>query len=283
MADLPVGNHSHRARTDVLAVVLTHRRGCALAAIEVDTRLEPSPNPEEATLFHPQALSQRLSAWMPRLIPSVSAEGDAEGRSDGVVHLNPPGSGFWKKLNETLLAAEEGAHRGPSSEPQVQTVFESPNRCAWVLTDNQSAESLWGMYRALLASIKRSEKDVAWLACASGPVGSFTGLRIGASFCAGLQLGRPRVVLGVPTFSFADLANLPGSGPAALWDPNPRRQWTALGSEYGASVTGCELMLSLALLLCVGCQPWQNLQVGYSSEPGPVIKLRADGGKSGHG
>lgn len=276
-----------QGRSGLLAVVLTHRRGCAVAAIEMQMLSESEELLSDPVVFGSRELSERLRAWLPAVGPVDPLEPDQTVQqtdtTDGRFRFGVPQPRFWEQLNSSFLAhAQKGVER-LHLEPAVQTVSVGRARCAWVLADSPSAEGLWLSYRSVLAALEKTERDVAWLGCARGPIGSFTGLRIGASFCAGLQLGRSRPVFGIPTFTFAHLSELPGASPFALWDAESAEQWRAQGSEYASPVCGCELMLSLALVLCVGCDPWQNLQVGYSAEPGPVLKRRAEIGPEGHG
>lgn len=258
----------------VLVVVLTHRRGCALAAIETEVGSSSGGLASEPQGFGSLELSERLRGWLPDGVQCGQAQVlDQRDDTHAPFRFDPPQARFWQQLNGSFL--EQKTKGSTAKSPVVHTVAEGRDRCAWLLTDSPSAESLWQSYRSLLAALGKTEHDVSWLGCARGPTGSFTGLRIGASFCAGLLLGRQRPVLGVPTFAFADLARLPGASPSALWDVDSGEEWGAQGSEYASPVSGCELMLGLALVLCVGCDPWQNLQVGYSAEPGPVLKQRA--------
>lgn len=223
-----------------VAFLLTHRRGCALAIWDRSSSITQS---SFMTASDQKRISERIQQWAVKIGSRVQFSPD-ESELKVLVGL------------EFLL-----------QHPLPQGGFEQGHVSgfSYCVTDRPTAESLSEGYRRVLHVAGLADVDVDELVIAVGPSGSFTGLRIGAAFAGGLQMGRQRTILHFPTVDPGDLEQLAGvshtaetiesNARSAFSTPvHPRELWFVLASYLGK-------------LLSVGAPE----AVRYATLPGPVL------------
>jgi hypothetical protein len=156
---------------------------------------------------------------------------------------------------------------------------------------SQTAEMLQALYARCLGSFGLDDKNVTHLGVVVGP-GSFTGLRLGCAFGNGLLLGNSeRIVLPIQSASDEALPGVLDRWPALRLVPGAMTPPLDADDPYSAPVTVVDVAACLSL--------WPNLAgltaasgatlprknnsspsfvPVYGREPGPVLKLRSEGG-----
>jgi hypothetical protein len=147
-----------------------------------------------------------------------------------------------------------------------------------------TAEVLLDLYQGVLRRAGLADGDVGTLVLGVGP-GSFTGLRLGCAFANGLLLGRRRRALAVRIPSPSEVeealaAGLARAAPDAPWPGMLSYREAARDADDPFSAP-----VSLADVFALACRVDAGEAEGvdefapfYGREPGPVLKLRSQGG-----
>ncbi len=219
------------------AIVLTHRRGCAVSVMKRDDNFDENSN--------------AFVAELGRALRSVAV-------GQGLSHVS----------NENDILSSGSAEGGLLTLPSSGYAHE--------ISAVPSAEGLWKCYKGCLSRVGLTDSVVSDVFVARGPVGSFTGLRIGAAFCSGLVVGRPRRLWGLVTRSVSEMKLWPGATPVCMENPQAGSEaWDRVGSDHGVNVLGIDLQLAWQDALSGKATPMGLGEVGYSAEPGPVRTLKA--------
>lgn len=210
----------------------------------------------------------------------------------GAVVLFPSGAPSFGGAIEAAVFARFGsaAVEGTSAYAcAVECAFESDAHGRYLvhgglvagIGKDDTAEVLASLYAAVLTRAGMTDAGVETLAVGVGP-GSFTGLRLGCAFGNGLLLGRPRRALAVDTPGVegaqAPLASLSARGLAScvlgLLGGEPPRD----DDPFSAPVSLADALAVAHALDRGGGEEVSEFSPRYGREPGPVLKLRSQGG-----
>lgn len=146
------------------------------------------------------------------------------------------------------------------------------------LGGSQTAEILARLYAEVLSRMNACDAHVGELQVVVGP-GSFTGLRLGCAFANGLVLGhssrvlspliaaRPHFVASAPE-RWPVLARVPQGVSLPVDDDDP----------FSAPVSFADVVAQLEETKPPRGEPLFEFVPAYGREPGPVLKLRSQGG-----
>ena len=140
--------------------------------------------------------------------------------------------------------------------------FENPRAAipglAVTISEAPTAESLRSIVLETLDAAGMTSAEVGELGYGAGPEGSFTGLRLGASFAAGFTLGRNVALVPLATLT----------RPRELDAAEGRLRDVAIG------VAPAEVLAAVVSLLWDPRPVEEPGTVRYRSDPGPVLVLR---------
>lgn len=134
----------------------------------------------------------------------------------------------------------------------------------------RTAESLLSLYENALKKLNINDNQVKKIIFGTGP-GSFTGLRLGASFVQGLVLGGGKRVYEIPTLLYDDLVSYSPSHSKDEIDTQ-----LCLRKSYDPSsgqITFYDILYSITELEKAFKQEKNNIVLNYGRESTPVLRL----------
>ena len=284
MADLSFGRELQQlaGHEGPVALFLTHRRGAIVCVVDPGTVRSSCRAHARLSAERLQMLQSRLEDWCVQVRRGANAQSPIATHS--VAQLQDSDFFLLLEIVSLIQACDKKFDSGDDSAFYT----DGCPGLALAVARSHTAELLWQLYRDALQVAQISDRQIDRLVCSGGPAGSFTGLRIGASFVAGLCCGRSRVVYGVPTFNLPFLKSLIGSVPQGLvleparqGDEDPAALHLAwqvyenLANEYQLPIMGVEVLLAFCLTWSGPLQELKVTEMCYASEPGPVIALRS--------
>ena len=146
------------------------------------------------------------------------------------------------------------------------------------LGGSQTAEILARLYTDVLNRMEGKDAHVSELQVVVGP-GSFTGLRLGCAFAKGLVLGNPgRALAALSAASPECVASVVERWP--LLSGFPQGVTIPLDDDdpFSAPVSFADVLAQLFLEKTRPDPALLEFLPAYGREPGPVLKLRSQGG-----
>jgi hypothetical protein len=235
------------------SVFLTsHRRGCALIIIkDLEEALKSVPS---------KPLENPLSSLFSSLEKTNSSQKDEVFTSQG----------FFKLCSHlfTLLSSQK-------KEDHLDVEIHSYSHICFLRAKGFTAEHLSSLYKQGLDLLGLVDQDITNIFIGIGP-GSFTGLRLGASFVNGLQLGRPRHLYPFHTLLLSDFLKLSeetGLEAKALQELGEFNE----GDDSSGFVTFYDLLYAFPQMSFKATfESVPFIEPHYGKECGPVLKLRAN-------
>ena len=233
-----------------IAILTTHRRGCGLLIVKNILKLL-----EENT-----SLSPEWNLFYDHFQKNFCLkEENTHSFLDLTSHSNLIPTLFstlWKKLSlrkKTDLPSEE----------IVQENFYMGRVLGF------TTEHLAQLYTHALKSCQLTDNDISHIIIGEGP-GSFTGLRMGAAFVNGLQLGSPRTLLQIKSLLIPELLILDSIYP----DLQEELGTYSEQDDSTGFITFCDILSFLPLLHLKQYSIVGTVVPNYGRECGPVLKLQ---------
>lgn len=256
------------------ALFLTHRRGLGILLARVQTdalrcasqenqSLKVKLSPSDHVLRTAKGTSLE-TAPLDEVI--ANAERDFAPWSDADAERRP----LLDRARVHELVGWLASHAGST----LGEIYDAERGAALFLAATPTLESIAASYTSLLARMGIGEEQISVLALSTGPHGSFTGLRLGCAFAAGLVRARPRPLWALPTAPLGSLQELArrigGEVVAGAWI----LPWDGTPSAVDvAPVTWLDVLLGIWAL--GAAMPLVDSPVAtYAKDPGPVEKAR---------
>ena len=226
------------------AVFLTHRQGTAIAIWNLEKFVAGSPTDQLRVGDHASAM-QLVAPWLD------------EARRYGAAI---PSQWIPSPAQSSLLASAIQFLKGALTAEAVrgaEGALDMPQLTSGLgiwLSSQPTAETLWLHFRELSRLLGLSAADLHQIVFGGGPVGSFTGLRLGAAFAGGLAMGRGMELAAVPTFEV------------------PRFEGPVRFAKQ--SIHPIEVFAAMASVLAGGMLLAKAESLHYASEPGPVLTMQ---------
>lgn len=225
------------------AVFLTHRRGTAIAIWDLEAFVAGTLTNDEERRDRSGATS--VATWL-----------DAARRMGAAIPMEWEPTSAQRRLLASALSFVQ-AVGVPSVDGQNSERPQVASGLGIWLSSQPTAETLWLHFRQLLHLLGLQAVDIGHVVFGGGPVGSFTGLRLGAAFAGGLALGRGLELHAVPTFVV--VPNSPSVTPPRF---------------ANQAIEPIEVFAAMATVLAGGMVLAKAESLLYASEPGPVLTLQ---------
>jgi hypothetical protein len=235
------------------AVFLTHRQGTAIAMWSLE-EFVAGTHAHQVGVGNPERTTQLVAQWLD------------DARLSGAAIPNQ----WFPSLDQcNLLAAAIHFLKVTSPDGRAESDLDMPQVTSGLgiwLSLQPTAETLWSHFRELSSLLGLTAADLDKIVFGGGPVGSFTGLRLGAAFAGGLAMGRGIDLLAVPTFAVPSV--LPQteefSGKTPQAPPRFAKQ----------AIQAIEVFAAMASVLAGGMLLAKAESLHYASEPGPVLTMQ---------
>jgi hypothetical protein len=233
-------------------VFLTHRQGTAIAMWSLE-EFAAGTHAHQGGVGNPESATQLVAQWLD------------EARLYGAAI---PSQWFPSFAECSLLASAirflqvKAADGGDESDPDKPRFTHGLG--IW-LSSQPTAETLWRHFRELSGLLGLTAADLDQIVFGGGPVGSFTGLRLGAAFAGGLAMGRGMDLHAVPTFAVPSVQPQKEDvfGKTAQAPPRFAKQ----------AIQAIEVFAAMASVLAGGMLLAKAESLHYASEPGPVLTM----------
>jgi hypothetical protein len=229
------------------ALFLTHRQGTAIAIWNLE-EFVAGIQAHQAVVGDNGSAMQLVAPWLD------------EARRYGAAI---PSEWSPSSPQASLLASAIHFLKGLSATGGADAALDMPQLTGGLgiwLSSQPTAETLWLHFRELSRLLGLNAGDLQQIVFGGGPVGSFTGLRLGAAFAGGLAMGRGMDLFAVPTFEVPTFE-------ASTFEASVRFAKQAIHP--------IEVFAAMASVLAGGALLAKAESLHYASEPGPVLTLQS--------